>query len=122
MVIKTKYGNGIIFNLPDAGCSLQEIRTYIKEHINDWIDQPVLWDLRAFDFSTIKCVDVSAFLDSSKQFSAKREGCRTAIVVGSELGFGIARMISSLADGQLEFQMAVFRSEPDAINWLKEGQ
>ena len=46
-----------------------------------------------------------------------------AIVTGSTLKFGLARMFEAHAAGQLAFRIRIFAAENEALEWLKsEGR
>jgi len=61
---------------------------------------------------------VSRMLDTMKISSERRSAARAAIVVSSDVAFGMARMVEGRADGQLEPHFRVFRDIAEAREWL----
>ena len=51
--------------------------------------------------------------------SEKRKGLKTAVVAQSDLGYGMMRMLSIMAEGKFQFQLETFRSLSEAITWLE---
>jgi hypothetical protein len=49
---------------------------------------------------------------------ARRPGSKTAVVVGTEIDYGITRMISMLTEAFVNFEVEVFRSIDGATEWL----
>jgi hypothetical protein len=44
---------------------------------------------------------------------------RVAVVVSSDLAFGMLRMFGSMAEGQLNHEFGVFRTLPEGCDWLQ---
>lgn len=82
---------------------------------------PALWDLRQGSAADISFDEVWEMVEGIRQWGAERPnfGGRTAILVTSDVNYGMARIYASLAD-QLPRQTRVFRSESEALAWLQE--
>ena len=51
-----------------------------------------------------------------------RQECMSAIVVGSQLDFGIGRMMGAQLDRDIPVDRAMFYAIEDALEWLRPGQ
>jgi len=80
-----------------------------------------LWDLTAADLSQLKGQDLSGLSKFAKQQAPDRKGGRTAFVSSSALGFGLARMYQSFAEGYgQQVDIKVFHSREEAENWISK--
>ena len=80
-----------------------------------------LWDLTDADMSRITNDDIQEIALLVKQAAPKGRTGRTAIVSASDLGFGIGRAYSTLAElfGQ-SVEVQSFRSQQAAKEWISE--
>jgi len=81
---------------------------------------PILWDMRDFDTTVADAATFSELVLFNEKTADERGGGRSAIVVSSEVDYGMSRMFQSIADG-LPTDFAVFRSYRDARDWLLNG-
>lgn len=80
-------------------------------------DFSLLVDLRQADGRTVTSVGVYALADRQLVF---RSEARRAVVVPTDLGFGMARMYQMLRDAR-GTSMRVFRDYDTAVRWVSEG-
>jgi hypothetical protein len=81
---------------------------------------PGLWDLRRCDFGNITGYDVRTLV-RLKGRNAFRRAARSAIVVNSEVGFGMARMFQIQQDVEKvadESAVGIFHDVDEAVTWL----
>ena len=78
-----------------------------------------LWDFTGSDLHNAKMVDLAAVLAAAKTLAPRRAGGKTALVMPSDLGFGLARMYDSMAELKNHpVGHGVFRNREDALHWL----
>ena len=78
-----------------------------------------LWDFTGSDLHGAKMVDLAAVLAAAKTLAPRRAGGKTALVMPSDLGFGLARMYDSMAEIKNHpVDHGVFRNREDALHWL----
>ena len=75
------------------------------------------------DFSRVTTFDMDfrrmlAHVNRLQEQVPHGAGTATAIVAPGDVGFGLARMYQSLAEGRLPFRIGVFRSRPEAMAFL----
>ncbi len=112
--------SGIVQNEIERGESLEDVLSFIGDHIGDWRDRDVLWDMSLLDFPSTNAAAVRAFMSGGAKYSKQRSGLRSAAVVDPDLGFGMMRMLEILMDARGDFEFRVFRSKDDALQWLGE--
>ena len=79
-----------------------------------------LWDLRKAHLHGLSSVD----LDRIRHYAAAKlstRGARVAVVVASDVDFGIVRMFQSWEGASLPASMEGFRDVESAEAWLKAG-
>ncbi len=117
--IKTSIDNQIVVNTASEDTSLEEILLYVSQNINSWVDKNTIWDLSHFNFQDVSTDSIRLFISKSQNMSEKRKGLKTAVVAQSDLGYGMMRMLSIMAEGKFQFQLETFRSLSEAITWLE---
>lgn len=83
---------------------------------------PALWDVRNLDFGHTSSQDVRSMVRVRARHPA-RHAARAAILVGSEVGFGMMRMFQIQQDADRiadETLVGIFYTEEDAVAWLRE--
>ncbi len=79
----------------------------------------MLWDFREATLNSIETSDLRQITEVSAQYSFLRPDGKTALVVSSELGFGLGRMYDIGHDiKNSNVSRRVFRSMPEALSWL----
>ena len=78
-----------------------------------------LWEFTGCALHNAKMVDLGAVLAAAKKLAPRRAGGKTALVMPSDLGFGLARMYDSMAELKNHpVGHGVFRNREDALHWL----
>jgi hypothetical protein len=79
-----------------------------------------LYDLRELTGERLSSADIRSLIDFFEKYpNIRPPESKTAILVASDIDFGIGRMISMISDGQLPFAIEVFRSLDNAKSWLR---
>lgn len=79
-----------------------------------------LYDLRKLTGERLSSADIHSLIDFFRKYPAVRPPeSKTAVLVASDIDFGLGRMVSMLSDGQVHFKIDVFRSRDKALNWLR---
>ena len=79
-----------------------------------------LYDLRNLTGERLSSADIHALIDFFRKYPKIRPPeSKTAVLVASDIDFGIGRMVSMISDGQVPFEIDVFRSLDQALNWLR---
>jgi hypothetical protein len=113
---------GIVYTTVSGALTLNEIRADM-EHLNTEAGyhpgMPVLVDLRGVVKLLTKeeTAQLADFIKSNPR-TVKRG--QRALLVGSELAFGMYRMLESLASGSA-VEYRVFRSEQEARIWIEDA-
>jgi hypothetical protein len=98
-----------------------EISKTILAHNKDQVTILILWDLSQATIEKLTVDDVHGFVGTASLFTQARKGGKTAVVVPTDLGFGMARIYDSLHEvGQSPVSHMTFRDKESALNWLLE--
>ncbi len=94
---------------------VQKVKTYNESGPTKFI----LWDLTKASTSNITPSQVEAFVVLTQQYASLRKGGKTAIVISSDSGFGLARIYDIQHDIRgSEIPHMSFRSKEPALQWL----
>lgn len=102
--------------------SVSEISEVIEKFYKGHPTLHVLWDLSEADVSSIRSGEIEALARGVISSSHSRNGGKNAIVSPNDISFGLSRVYQSFAE--MKDQMTttkVFRSEKEALEWLKSG-
>ncbi len=81
-----------------------------------------LWDFSGSNLQDARLEQLAAVLAAAKAYAHLRRGGKTALVVPSDLGFGLARMYESMAELKNHpVEHGVFRSRAEALAWLENA-
>jgi len=84
-------------------------------------DLPAIWDLRRFDFKVMDSKLLRSVIRMRERYP-QRDGVRIALVVDSDVGFGVGRMYELITAVRRNPQTTkVFRDFADAERWIMEG-
>lgn len=98
-----------------------EITRTIVAHNSREMTRLILWDLTKATFQTLTGNQVRDFAQTTRQFLDRRKGGKTAVVVPSDLGFGLARMYDIVQENtQMQVSHMTFREKELALQWLLE--
>lgn len=81
----------------------------------------IVFDLTNADMSAITADQMENIVSVAKRYAHLREGGKTAFVMSSELGYGLARMYeaySQVRDHPIAHH--VFRNMEEAMSWMME--
>jgi hypothetical protein len=79
----------------------------------------VLWDLSHASLDTLSSDDARRLAEAMSGYAAARQGGKTAVVVRSELAFGLSRMYEHWREvQQIDLSFMVFRERGKAWAWL----
>lgn len=80
-----------------------------------------LYDLLELKGERLSSADICSLIDFFQKYpNIRPRESKTAILVASDIDFGIGRMISMISDGQVSFKIEVFRSLEKALSWLRQ--
>jgi hypothetical protein len=80
-----------------------------------------LWDMRAITGNRISSDELRQVTFFTKQYSHKRTGGKTAMVMNSDLDYGLGRMSETFAETEdLPWEIRIFRSMDEALAWMDE--
>ena len=81
----------------------------------------VIWDFTEVDEVDISNNELHAIVRYTKMQSTRRQKGRTALVVNTELKYGLSRMASIFAEIEnTPWAMEVFKNMDEAIAWVSE--
>ncbi len=110
----------IAINTIEEADTLADIVDYMAKNIHVWADYSVLWALSRFNFADIDSQAVRSVLPGFVSMSKDLPELKRAIVVDSDLGFGMMRMLQLLGEDKFHYEIRVFRERDEAIEWLSE--
>ena len=118
MSITSKNEAGVVINSVEDSDTLNDILDYVPQHIDTWGNRQILWDFTLLNFESIDEDSIRSMIRRGKLLSEKRPGLKSAILVNSDLGFGMMRMLGFLSFERLKFEIQVFRKKEKALQWL----
>jgi len=118
MSITISIETNIVVNAAEKGDTFDDIIDFISDHIESWRRHQVLWDMTLFDFQSIDSHSIRSLVRKGIPLSKKRFGLKTAILVNSDLAFGMMQMLQLLAHEQVKVEIGVFRDKDQATKWL----
>ena len=98
-----------------------EIINVVEEYYSGDPTTYLLWDLRAADMSSLSSNELRNILFFSKKHAHQRKNGKTAIVVSSDLSFGLSRMYEAYSEiYEHPTDHRVTKDYDDAMTWLFE--
>ena len=82
----------------------------------------VLWDLTAADMSNVTAAEVRRGAEFGRGAWEENPGYRIAIVVASDLSFGLTRMFEQIFGIFDEQSICIFRRREEAESWLMDAE
>ncbi len=101
----------------------EQVSETIREYYAGNPTHRVIWDFTAASFEKIAATVPQQMADVARQHSEVRvEGAKTALVFGSDAGFGLGRMFETFQELQnAPVAYRSFRSRDEALDWLGPG-
>lgn len=81
-----------------------------------------LTDHTALDVGHVTAADVEALVDIHSRFAEAIGPGLSAIVAGSSLKFGLARMFEAHAEDRLPNRLRIFTTVDEALSWLRTSE
>lgn len=78
---------------------------------------PAIFDLRDVDFASFGAAESRAISEINRRLASRRGSARVALLVESDLGFGVLRMHEVLGQSP-NLQVRVFRDMVEAQHWV----
>ena len=82
-------------------------------------DADTLCDLREANLGQLSHTVIKSIADYVAKNRGAKSGARTAVVVGRDLGFGLARMYEQMLMASTDLRVRVFRDTDEAMAWLE---
>lgn len=81
----------------------------------------VLWDFSAADLSRVTIGEIEQLAKAVNTIAHSRLGGKSAIVSPQDISFGLSRVYQAFAEtgGSSTAETRVFRSEQEALEWMK---
>jgi len=121
MSIKTSIEDNYAILTPDSSEDLESILDFVSKNIQHWKDKNTLWDIRAFSFKNVSSQAIRAFTEKILPITKVREGLKTALVVDSDLSFGMTRMFQLQYNEKVNIDARIFMDQEEAFIWLTES-
>jgi hypothetical protein len=83
---------------------------------------PILFDQCKLKNKEIQTSDLEELADLFKEYEEHFRSSRIAMLCGNNLQFGLNRQIQTLCESRTAADIAVFRIEEEALNWLNSEQ
>jgi len=128
MAIKLEYkpSQNILIGAMEGTLSIEMYKQTMDKIIstNEYpTDVPTLWDLRKLDFSSIDSNFVDQVTGKRKEINRERKNAKLAMVVDSDLGYGMTRMYQIFSElAGLSQKVEIFKNIEEAKDWLLEDQ
>jgi hypothetical protein len=100
---------------------VRELAEYLKgiyASSDSYTEMNVFWDLQTADFSSVSSEDVRSFMAYVSKIWGKRGKSKAALVVSSDLDFGLSRMYQILMEGATSNTVEVFKDKNEAAEWI----
>ena len=98
-----------------------EIADALEEYYSNDPTAGMLWDFRAIDASDLSSRELINIVSVAKKYAHQRKNGKTAIVVSSDLSFGISRMYENYAElYEHPIDHRITKDYDAAMKWLLE--
>ena len=120
MSITTIIDADVVINSVGDSEAFEDILEYLAQNLGTWGNRQVLWDVTSFNFQSVGPQSIRSLISDGISLSEKRSGLKTAILVDSDLGYGMMRMLQILAEERFKTSLGLFRSKDQALEWLSD--
>ncbi len=110
-----------------ADTSRSDLIEFVSSQYPEMSGSHTLWDLSLYNLDSSSANSARSIVNEYESISANASPTvklltkKCAILVNSDLGFGMARMFQTLADQRLNMEYRVFREKSEAVAWLTQG-
>jgi hypothetical protein len=99
--------------------TLAEILSHLRRvSLEPWFPSPALVDARTASAAALPNRDIRAIIDELRALGPRLDGAPIAVLVRSEVSYGLVRMLEILLEGEVTIRP--FRHQDEAINWLSD--
>lgn len=117
--IKTAVSGELTMQKVVGTLTLNELLDSIREFYAGKPTKHVVWDLTEALLGQLKFEDLEYLAAFAMQFSPRRTGGKTAIVAPDDLGYGLGRIVDSLAASRnTPVATYTFRQAGEAAKWF----
>lgn len=85
-------------------------------------EMDVMWDLRDADLASFTFDKIEQLRDYVTGHWGTKGKSRAALLVNSDLDYGLSRMYEMLSNGKTKSKIRAFRNLDDAMKWLGKDQ
>ena len=118
-------GNRKVLCITVSGISDPDELTAVLDTITNSDDYPpdtnAIWDIRKADIANANYQLICELVKIRSRFK-KRNNCRAALIVSSNVQYGLSRMFEILSDGKIKHQFKVFRNYDEGEKWLLKNK
>jgi len=122
-MVHTEIKDNILFNTVDGDIILDQAEKMLLQ-INEGNVRDIelsLWDIRKSDVGQLLDNDIRrCFIDKMISLVKQSKRIKVAIVCSGDMMYGSARMISSILSKYVTFEIRVFKSMDEGIDYLKK--
>jgi hypothetical protein len=98
--------------------SFDELMEALKKFWEESLTENILWDLRNATFGSLSENEIDAIDEYVQGHVVKRIGGKTAMLVHTDVDYTIGNIFMSRAQDHMPFQLKVFRTLEEAVEWL----
>ena len=118
MTIQCTINGPLVINTMGESDDFNDFLNHIERNIGQWKNLGVIWDMNRMDFGAVDSESIRALINNGRELALQRSGGKTAFVVASDVGFGMMRMFTLIAEPDLPIEFRVFRDQAAASAWL----
>jgi len=116
----TTYHSAVL-NTVSSEAMWDDIALHAVSHAPEWKGKNVIWDMNAFDFTTLTAEDIRSFIEGTKEVSEWRKGTKDAIMCEPDFGYGMMRMFTIMAERNYKQPVEAVRTLEEAKVWFAES-
>jgi len=122
MAIQTNVQHCVVVHTIKGESTTQDILSYLYEESPSWHDLPSIWDITDLACETVSTADIRLLASGILSRPSRKSNHKIAILVKSNLGHGLVRMLQGYLGCQYQDCLQVHRSADQAYQWLYFGQ
>lgn len=111
--------NDITRHIASGEVSDEEMFAAQKEFYENGPTRLQLWEMSECSVKDVTIGGMRTFIEKAAQLGKARENGRTAVIVSSQLQYGLARMAEAFGEfASLPFEFHAFKDRDTALAWL----